>query len=522
MTTSNRTIYAIVFISGMATLGIELTASRLLGNVFGTSNIVWANVIGLILLYLTVGNYWGGRWADRSPRMTLFLQIILWAAFLSALIPLVGQPIIRTAANAFAQFEAALALGSFVAILVLFALPITLLGTVSPFAIRLSVKDVTTAGSVVGRIYAISTVGSLIGTFLPVLILVPILGTTATFIVFAGLLFGVSFFVLWLESRTLALRYLWMPVFILVFWASSPNGLLRDAYGQNKLLYARDSAYNYIQVQESPNGTRYLYLNEGQGIHSQWHPTQTVFNRTWDYFIVAPYFNPDFAMDDVENLLIVGLAAGTIAHQYHAIYGNIPMDGIEIDPEIITVAEQFFGMNKETLPSLNAIAGDGRYMLRNLDHRYTVIGVDAYRPPYIPWHLTTREFFQELKAKLTKDGVVVINVGRTHTDRRLVEALTNTLLTVFPSVHTMDVPASFNTILVATQTLTTATNLEENLARIPSEQIVLKDLLGLAQNTLVETHSNEILFTDDHAPVELLVDSIVMNFLFNGGTEILR
>lgn len=515
-------MYSIVFVAGMATLGVELTASRLLGNVFGTSNIVWANVIGLILLYLTVGNYWGGRWADHAPRLTLFLQIILWAAFLSALIPLVGHPIIRTAANAFAQFEAALALGSFVAILVLFALPITLLGMVSPFAIRLSVQEISSAGSVAGRIYAISTVGSLVGTFLPVLLLVPTLGTTATFIFFGGLLFAPSFFVLWQENRKLALRYVWMPLSILVLWAAAPTGLLRDPYGQNTLLYARDSAYNYIQVQEAPDGTRYLYLNEGQGIHSQWHPEQIVFNRTWDYFLVAPYFHATFVPERMERLLIVGLAAGTIAHQYHAVYGDVPMDGIEIDPEIIRVAKQFFGMNANTLPSLNAIAGDGRYMLRTLPYRYTVIGVDAYRPPYIPWHLTTREFFQALRDKLTDEGVVVVNVGRTHTDRRLVEALTNTLLTVFASVHTMDVPNSFNTILVATQTKTDATALARHQAALHDTAPLLANVLRLAQETLVPTVRSDLLFTDDHAPVELLVDSIVMNFLFSGGTEILR
>jgi hypothetical protein len=93
-------LYLAVFASGMTTLAMELSASRLLGNVFGASNLVWANVIGLILLYLTAGYFIGGRWADRSPRFTTFYRILVWSAFLCALIPLVARPVLRTAGGA--------------------------------------------------------------------------------------------------------------------------------------------------------------------------------------------------------------------------------------------------------------------------------------------------------------------------------------------------------------------------------------------------------------------------------------
>ena len=116
---SSRFLYLIVFISGMTTLAVELAASRLLGPAFGTGNIVWANVIGLMLLYLTIGYFVGGRWADRSPyRLTLY-QIIVWGAFLSALIPLVARPVVSAAGQAVSQLDAGLALGSFFAVLIL-------------------------------------------------------------------------------------------------------------------------------------------------------------------------------------------------------------------------------------------------------------------------------------------------------------------------------------------------------------------------------------------------------------------
>ena len=522
-THSSRYLYLAVFASGMTTLAVELSASRLLGNVFGTSNLVWANVIGLILLYLTVGYFVGGRWADRSPNPRTFYTIIAWGAFLSGLIPLVARPVLTVAANAVVHVDAALAIGSFVSVLVLFSAPVTLLGCVSPFAIRLAVREVGESGKVSGQIYALSTMGSLIGTFAPVLILIPELGTIRTFLLFAGILFIVAFGGLWRDQHQTALRVLWMPAVVAVLAILVLNGPLRPPLEDSVLLYEDESAYNYIQVQEDTNGFRYLYLNEGQGIHSQWHPDIYAYNRTWDFFLTAPYFNdPPYSMDRVDSLLILGLASGTIARQHIKIYGDIPIDGVEIDPGIIDAGRLFFDMSAEKMPGLTVYAQDGRYMLNQLDRRYSVVAVDAYRPPYIPWHLTTVEFFREVHQHLKTDGVVAINVGRTDTDRRLVDALTATLRQVFPSVHALDVPYSFNTILVATIQATDSTNLQQNLALLKNAPTMLLNTLSLGTDSLVASHSSELIFTDDRAPVETLVDSLVINFLLSDGTAQLR
>jgi spermidine synthase len=518
-----RYLYLVAFTSGMCTLAIELSASRLLGNVFGTSNLVWANVIGLMLLYLSIGYFIGGRWADRSPHYTTLFRIILWGAFLSAVVPLIARPILQVAAVAFSGVEAALALGSFVAVLVLFSVPVTLLGTVSPFVIRLAVTDLESSGSLAGRIYAISTAGSILGTFLPTLVLIPGIGTTATFLLFAALLFLLGWLGLCAATRRIAWFWLLMPVTIGLLAGLSPTSPLRAAPPGSRILYDADSAYNYIQVQEDTSGYRYLYLNEGQGIHSQWHPSQIAYGRTWDYFLAGPYFNDHFAPQDMQAALVIGLATGTVPRQHFAVYGSIPVDGIEIDPQIIAVGEQFFGMNSVQMPSLNAIAEDGRYGLRKLTRQYTMIGIDAYRPPYIPWHLTTVEYFREVANLLTPNGVVVVNVGRTNTDRRLVDALANTMLHVFPSVHALDVPRSFNTLLVATQSPTTPDNLAQNLARLPQNASpVLRAALESAVDLLTPVTPSDVVFTDDRAPVELLIDSLILNFLFSDDLSLLR
>ncbi len=520
----NTYLYLAVFTAGMTTLAVEISASRLLGWVFGTSNLVWANVIGLILLFLTIGYFVGGRWADRSPQHRTFFRLYLWAAFLNALIPLAARPVLITAAGAVAGAEAGLALGSFFAVIILFAVPVSLLGCISPFAIRLAMQTISDSGQLAGRIYAIGTLGSLIGTFLPTLLLIPLLGTFLTFMVFTGLMFLVGLGGLWRQQGPRALIWLWMPVAIALLALLVLNGPLRQPPEGRMLRYEDESAYNYIQVQEDASGYRYLYLNEGQGIHSIWRENQYTFRGTWDFFLTAPYFNnPPFTPEQVESLLVIGLAAGTIPRQYQHVYGDIPMDGVEIDPGIIYAGAAYFEMNTAYMPSLTVYAQDGRYILNQLDRQYSVIALDAYRPPYIPWHLTTVEFFRELRAHLIETGVVVINVGRTPTDRRLVDALTMTMQQVYPGVHAMDVPQSFNTILVATMQPTRADNLAANLTLLPTDAPQeLRETLAIGVSSLVPLGNSDIVFTDDRAPVETLIDSLVINFLLEGGAEQLQ
>ena len=500
-----------VFTAGMTTLAVEVSASRLLGSVFGTSNLVWANIIGLILVYLTAGYFIGGRWADRSPNPRTFYQLLAWAAFTAGLVPLVARPVLRFAAEAVANFDAAVMGGSFFSVLVLFSIPVTLLGCVSPFAIRLAITDPAQAGRVSGQVYAISTLGSIVGTFLPVLWLIPTIGTIRTFLLFASLLLVVALVGLWRASRSRALIVLWMPLTLGALAAATLSGYLKPTEG---LIYESESAYNFIQVVQRGE-TRYLLLNEGQGIHSVYDPHQLETFGTWDYFLVAPYFNAaPHSPAGVKSLALVGLAAGTIARQYTAVYGPLPIDGIEIDPGIVEAGRTYFDMHE---PNLNVIVQDGRWALAHSAKRYSVIGVDAYRLPYIPWHLTTREFFEEARAHLADDGALVVNVGRAFTDRRLIDAMVGTLRSVFPSVYVVDVPDTFNSIVFATVQPTQASNLPANLALMGDDvHPMLKDALARAVQNLQPTPASEIVFTDDVAPVEQLTNSIVINFILSG------
>src|SRR5712691_7476314 len=197
ISTAGRTVQGwllilLVFVAGASSLAVELSASRLLAPYFGTSLFVWANLIGLILLYLTIGYYVGGRLADRFPRPRVLYTLTTVAALLIGVIPLLSRPILSWSLASFASFSISIFYGSLVSVILLFALPMILLGCVSPFAIRLRISQVGTAGHTAGQMYAISTAGSILGTFLPVLWLIPTIGTRDTFFVFAVALLFVS------------------------------------------------------------------------------------------------------------------------------------------------------------------------------------------------------------------------------------------------------------------------------------------------------------------------------------------
>jgi spermidine synthase len=515
-----RYLYFTVFISGMTSLAAEFGASRLLGNIFGTSNLVWAAIIGLILIYLTVGYFVGGRWADKSPHPKTMFSVLAWAAFSLGVIPFIANPVLRAAARAFEGLEVGVLLGSFVAVIVLFSIPITLLGTISPFAIRICVKDTATTGNVAGSIYAISTLGSFIGTFLPVLVLIPLIGTTRTFLVFSLSLLFVALAGLGLSGgRRALLLHIWMPIVLTVVAAVWSGQAIKNSTGQ---IFETESAYNYIQVIQHGD-FRYLRLNDGEGVHSVYHPTQLYYGGPWEQFLVGPFFNrPPYAPGEVKRIAIVGLAAGTTARQATAVFGPIPIDGFEIDPEIIAVGRQYFDM---TMPNLNAIAEDGRWGLEQSPYRYDIVAVDAYRPPYIPPHMTTQQFFQIAYDHLNLDGVLAINVGRAPGDRRLINGLATTIASVFPSIYVMDIPGTLNSIIYATKQPTQAANLTTNLAQLEAQGNVHPLLLEAIQSAVANLqpgYQTTMVFTDDRAPIEWLTNQLIFNFVLHGDAKYLQ
>jgi spermidine synthase len=503
-------LYLLVFICGFVTLGVELSASRLLDPWFGNSLVVWAGLIGMILLYLALGYWIGGRLADRSPQPVTMLRVVGLGAVGIGLIPALARPVLPVASRGVADFDAGLLVGSMAGVLVLFAVPVTLLACAGPFAIRLTMGPVEGSGKVAGRVYALSTAGSILGCFLP-LVLIPNVGTRGTFALLAAILLLV------ILAGLLRLRRPWdalaaAAAVALIAWLGwRPLGPIKPAAG---LLYEKESSFNYIQVLDA-GVERQLRLNEGEGIHSVYRASGGLADGIWDYFLIAPAFNPaPYAPAQARQVCIVGLAAGTMVQLFTEAYGPIEIAGAELDPEILRVGRQWFDMNQ---PNLRAVAADGRRFLLDLSDRCDVIAVDAYRPPYIPFHLTTVEFFALARDRLAENGVVAVNVGRTHTDYSLVDAIAATMARVFPSVYVIDEPDQGsplgNSLVIATGRPTSLDDLRANLARF--EQPMLAEVARRAapQARVPVPPAGTPIFTDDRAPVEQVVHRLIFKHL---------
>ncbi|MBA3336928.1 MAG: fused MFS/spermidine synthase [Chloroflexia bacterium] len=498
----------IVFAGGFSGIGIELGASRLIAPYFGSSTFIWANLIGLTLLYLSIGYYFGGRVADRYPVPWILYSVTAVAAFTTGLIPIMSRPILLASVTAFDRFAVGAFYGSLIAVLLFFAVPITLLGFVTPYVIRLRLSSVDAAGHTAGNVYALSTLGSIAGSFIPVLVLIPLMGTARSFLVLSLVLFLPAIAgLLTLRAIVPAIGAGLLALTLLVLTGSVDSFAIRPAQ-RGTLVYETESADNYIQVLQD-DGTFLLMLNEGHAVHSIYNPNELLTRGPWDYFMVGPLFNQNAHQESTESAMLIGLAGGTVARQLTAAYGPIPIDGVEIDPEIARVGREFFAMESA---NLNIIVADGRYVLRTTDNSYDLIGVDAYRQPYIPFQLTTREFFQEIADHLNPNGVAVVNVGRTATDYRLVDVIASTMKSVYPHVYVIDVERFSNSIVVGTLDSTTLETFARQVEALPSDSILRTvGARAVESGNIREVAAGGRVFTDDHAPVELVVDQIILD-----------
>lgn len=520
-------LYLLVFGVGAGALAIELAAARLLDPWFGNSQIVWAALISLVLACLALGAWIGGRIGDRSPRLLPLLAVVMVSGVATAVIPVMAQPVLQLAIHDLLEVEAGLLLAAMAAVAILLTFPLVLLGAVTPWVVRIALSSIDTGGRTAGSLYAVGTVGSILGTLAPVLWLVPSYGTRRTF-----LLIGLWLVLLalcgtpWVARRQHVTGFVGvlMMAALLGFDVLSGSTSIRPGpvagSTPSQLLHEEESRYNYIAVREA-GGERWLKLNEGNGIHSVWHPDHILSHGIWDYFLLAPWFSADPPDPATARVLVIGLAAGTVSSLWTDVYGPAPITGVELDPAILEVGREWFAMDR---PNLTAVAADGRQWLSRQapSEVWDVVLVDAYRVPYIPFHLTTVEWFALVDDHLAPNGVVAMNVGRTETDLSLVEAMVTTMSAVWPHVLVLEEPVPEgvlgNVLVVGVREPANVGVFADNIAGLPGH--LPEEFRAFAATTVeqirVEGPNPDLrIWTDDQAPIERIVHRIVWNWLVN-------
>ncbi|MDR5710301.1 MAG: fused MFS/spermidine synthase [Armatimonadota bacterium] len=489
-----------MFASGGVLLALEIVASRVLAPTFGNSIYVWGSLIGVFLTALSVGYWVGGQVADRYPRYDIFCGLVLLAGLLVAPIPAVSPWLLERIALA----NVGPRVGPLLAATLLFFPASLVMGTVSPFAVRLGTRTVQTVGNTAGRLYALSTLGSIVGCLAAAFWLLSILGVREIILVLGLVEMGmaaVGFAAARRVAGAVATTAAMVVAAILI-----PRVASADPPG---LVYARATVYHRITVSDE-GGVRYLKLdNYWQSAMDLQDPNRTVF-RYADYMHVGMLFVPD-----PERVLLIGVGGGTIPKQYLRDYPGVHMDMVDIDPQVIEVARRYFHV--PVGGRLRAFAEDGRQFVRRASGRYDQVLMDAYLRDTLPFHLATREFFQEVRGVLTSRGVFVMNVigALAGPESRLFRSVYRTLREVFPAVYVFPVEfgpwggeeALRNIIVLATQepleppgAVRARYARVRDRIRIPGFEAVVRDLYTRP----IPTQDVPVL-SDNFAPVDDLI-----------------
>jgi spermidine synthase len=494
-------VRAIAFVVGAASLGTEIAAARLLAPYFGASTIIWANTIATVLVALSAGYWLGGKLADRRADLRGLCAVVLVASLLLALVPFVADPFLRLSVNALGSLSVGGFAGSLLAVLVLVAVPIMLLGTVAPYVSRLSVRSVSETGRTVGNLYAISTVGSLVGTFLAALLLIPTIGTHRTFIVFALSLAVVS-------VPGLRLRRFWAIPLIVGGSLAIPPAAIGAGVAHGRVIYETETQYQYARVVQFPSGVRWLQLNEGVAVHSVYRPGTFLTRGYWDDFLVLPFAARSqgrAGSASPARIAILGDAAGSVARAYGHFFPRTRVDAVELDGKLSDIGRRYFHLSG---PRLHLYTADARPWLQASRARYGAIFMDAYRQPYIPFYLVTRQFFASARAHLRPGGTFIINVGHLPGSSALERVVTATLRAVFPYV-VRDRFSSENSLLVASTAPLSGGSMIAAHAQLP---LALQGLLASTSGRLAPTLTGGTVYTDDKAPVEWLTDVSILRY----------
>jgi len=483
-----------VFVSGIASMGLEILAGRMIAPQFGSSIYTWGSIIGVFLAALSYGYHRGGiRAAERATNGRMARVFLITAAYVAGLI-VFGDFLLRSSA----AFQLPSRFASLPAIVLLFGPPTFLLGYVSPYAAELSTKE--GLGEASGHVYALGTVGSIVGAFGTTFVLIPSLEIDSIAMLFGLLSLGTAVVLFAPDlDRDRAAASVGVLVLLVAAVGSGAAGLTVEG----RVVYETQTPYQELQVVDLGD-TRTLYL-DGQR-HSAMDKDEP-YRHVFDY---TRYFHlPLLMADDVDRVLFIGGGGFTGPKRFARDY-DVEVDVVEIDPEVVRVAEEYFGADEV---NVTVHTTGGRQYLQRTNETYDLIVLDAYRKDKVPFQLTTVEFMQLAEDRLSEDGILFANLisAPSGPASKFYRAEYKTMARVFPQVYsfpTADVSAVQNVEVIATkddERLTEA----ELLARNERRAIGI-DLADEIDNYRDPPRTDDVpVLRDDRAPVSRLLDPLV-------------
>ena len=443
---------------GIALMGIEMSASRLISVYFSSSQIIWTIIIGVIMIAMAAGNYWGGRQADKKPSyLRLYFELLFAGAWI-VLIPFLGRFIIAGISVLFALFvtKGLVIWSAFFSCLVLFVPPLLFLGKVTPSLIKYSLGE-KVSGKVIGLLEALNTVGSIIGTFLPTFLTIPFIGTSNSFVLFGsmiavlGLVYIITFYVDKFKNsrknagissentekiiekaekkkgtiKNCVLASIYAFMWILGIVVSTNASFI--FWGDKNMISEQESMYNYLKVNKEGK-TTYFSTNVLYGVQSCMNDDYSLTGMYYDNLLVSK-----FLVKENPKVLVLGNGAGTYATMMKEyLHAECDVTAIEIDQKIIDISYEYFKMSDD----VDVRCDDGRNFIARDRNTYDIILVDAYSSISAPFHMTTTEFFTLVSDHLDDDGLMMMNINM-WSDKKgsISSALCDTAYGVFDNLY---------------------------------------------------------------------------------------
>ena len=522
-------IGAAVFLAGAVLLGVELAASRVLAPFFGNSIFVWGALIGVVLAGLSVGYWTGGALADRIPAPQLLLFVLALGAGATMLVPVIDDAVLE----AIVRWDPGPRLNPLLAAILLFGVPSVVLATATPIAVRLRARSLASVGKTAGRLFAVSTAGSIAGTFVTAFWLIPELGTNQLLGILATALFVAAAVVALGEGMlvsALAVFALFVgSVFATLALAPDTGGRLSGVAAQNwsplyrlrgqgdvvqappegfRLVYAKNTRYHGLTVVDDDDSRHLRFESSFQSGMYRADPFRTRYRYT-DYLQLALAYNPG-----ARNVLFIGLGGGSAQKRIWRDFPNLQLQVVELDPVVVDVAYRYFRLPHS--PRLRVQAEDGRRYLARTKKKWDAIIIDAYFSDSLPFHLTTVEFLELVRSRLSPGGVVASNlIGAVAGEgSKLFRSMYRTYRAAFPTVavHPVILPDEDgplrNIIAVATEGAAPgkdvlAARWAETRRRVP-RAVDLSRAVRDRVDSLIQTRDVPVL-TDDYAPTDSLL-----------------
>jgi spermidine synthase len=493
-------LFCISFYSGLGTMAFEMVLGRALVPYFGGTIYTWGALIAVFLIGMSLGFFAGGQLADRYPRVAAVGVSLAACGVLILVTPLLSEPLCLALLDAIEDVR----YGAFVAAIALAFLPAAFFAAVSPVAVRLVLEDVAHSGSTVGLMSALNTIGSIVGTVGTSFVLVPMMGSRAIFITLGLATLAAGAGLLLLDRRkamvAAAAPAVLAAAFIGLLGAPAPAGAQPATLGAmspDGVLESVESEYNNIFVVKRG---RHVYMNFG---YRGSHYVESVYDLLDTGSLPAEYTRyMTLAMlyaKKVERGAFVGLGGGRTASYLVNSFPAFKLEIAELDPEVIRLAKKYFGVAEGE--RLKISAQDGRVFLVRSKSAYDIVFLDAYRGPFVPFHLLTKEYFELVKKRLAPGGVVAQNV---EPSTMILDSAIVTIGSVFKNVDTYDAGGNVVVIAYDGEKVPDA-ELRKRAAALAAANKLRYDPLELlkAKKAITPDKSAKVL-TDDFAPVEML------------------